>query len=473
MVTEKMKRVCRNCLIWILLLFTSSYPANSVAAFSIGSEREVGEKLLYSVRAAFPLVDDPDISQYLTRLGTSVLAVAGVQYFDYHFFVVDNKEFNAFAAPSGLLFFYSGLIATMQSEDELVSVLAHEVGHIAKRHLAERIEKGTYTSIASLGLALAALAFGGAATPVLLTGALATGQSMNLHFSRQHEEEADLLAYGWMKKMNRNPEAQATMLESMRRIARYRSDQLPQYLLTHPNPEARLHSIQSLLDIDRQTLDRQNFSEDDFDFLRFKYRILSRTQEARSFRLHLKRIAADEEAGNGARTMAGYGLALLAHGENDHDQALRRLEAVRTAYPEKMILLTDLGAFLFAAGRLSEAEKVLRQAVQADGNEMYAAFTLARLLSRTGRGGEAEEYFLRVSYELPEYAKVYFELGQLAADRRERGMASFFLGKYNLYEGKLTLAEEHLRAALGDRHLPLQQLREGKELLEQIVRLRK
>src|SRR5690606_10297344 len=104
---------------------------------------------------------------------------------------------------------------------------------------------GTYTSVASLGLALAGLAFGGAVAPLLFTGAMATGQSMNLHFSRQHEEEADLLAYGWMKKMQRNPEAQAKMLESMRRIARYRSDQLPQYLLTHPNPEARLGYIES------------------------------------------------------------------------------------------------------------------------------------------------------------------------------------------------------------------------------------
>ncbi|MEE4136662.1 MAG: M48 family metalloprotease, partial [Desulforhopalus sp.] len=200
-----MKRIKTTFLVWLLILVlgqpTTLQPAG---AFSIGTEREIGEKLLYSVRSAFSLVDDPDIVQYITSLGRNVLEVAGVQYFDYHFFVIDNKEFNAFAAPSGLIFFHSGLIATMQSEDELVSVLAHEIGHIVKRHLASRVEKGTYTSVASLGLALAAVAFGGAAAPALLTGALATGQSMNLHFSRQHEEEADLLAYGWMKKLGRN-----------------------------------------------------------------------------------------------------------------------------------------------------------------------------------------------------------------------------------------------------------------------------
>ena len=131
-------------------------------------------------------------------------------------------------------------------------MLAHEIGHIVKRQLAARVEKGKYTSVASVGLALAALAFGGAATPALFTGALATGQSFNLHFSRQHEEEADLMAYGWLKELHRDPEGQVQMLEAMRRIARYRSEQPPQYLLTHPNPEERLRYIESLIEPESQ-----------------------------------------------------------------------------------------------------------------------------------------------------------------------------------------------------------------------------
>ena len=76
--------------------------ARPVAAFTVGEEREVGEILLYQIRLAFSLVDDPDISQYINELGAEVLRAAGAQYFDYHFFVIKNKEFNAFAAPSGL-----------------------------------------------------------------------------------------------------------------------------------------------------------------------------------------------------------------------------------------------------------------------------------------------------------------------------------------------------------------------------------
>ena len=461
-----------KCFIWFLigvfLQFSTVIPA---AAFTIGDEREVGEKLLYSVRSAFDLVDDPDITQYITRLGQSVLKVAGIQYFDYHFFVINNKEFNAFAAPSGLIFFHSGLIETMNSEDELVSVLAHEVGHIVKRHLASRVEKGKYTTIGSLGLALAALAFGGAATPVLLTGALATGQSINLHFSRLDEEEADLMAYGWMKNLQRNPEGQIKMLESMRRIARYRSEKPPQYLLTHPNPEERLNYIESLVDIDRNKLEETTKRTDDFEFIRFKFRILGQVKDSRDFKRYLATVISDSRASAFKKVMADYGLSQVAQNENDYNRSLALLDKVIAHFPDKNILKTDKGIALFAAGRMADAETTLKSAMAVDSSDMYATFTLAKLLYRTGRIGEAEKFFQSVSYELPEYAKVYFELGQIASDNKLSGDANFYLGKYYLYEGKLDEAELNFKNALRTKTMSEKMTEETKELLQKIVRL--
>ncbi len=459
-----------SLLIGVFLQFSVVAPALSL---TIGDEREIGEKLLYSVRSAFELIDDPDISQYITRLGQSVLRVAGIQYFDYHFFVINNKEFNAFAAPSGLIFFYSGLIETMNSEDELVSVLAHEVGHIVKRHLASRVEKGKYTTIGSLALALAALAFGGAAAPVLLTGALATGQSINLHFSRQDEEEADLMAYGWMKTLDRNPEGQLKMLESMRRIARYRSEKPPQYLLTHPNPEERLNTIESLVDNDRKAAQVPPPQSDDFSFIRFKYRILAKVKNSRDFKMYLAGIIADSRASEFKKAMADYGLAQIAENENDHDRALALLAKVQAFFPDRNILKTDQGVALFAAGQMAAAEKMLKEALAADSSDMYATFTLAKVLYRTNRSAEAENYFQQVSYEMPEYAKVYFELGQIAADNGQSGDASFYLGKYYLYEGKLKEAEQNIKNGLRSKTLSAKKTEESRDLLKKIAVLQK
>ena len=109
----------------ILVLFISAsfqqnlYKANPAFAFSVGEEKEVGEQLLTMVRKGFTLIDEPDVIQYINELGQGTLAVAGSQYFDYHFFVIKNKELNAFAAPSGLIFFHSGLVESLDSEEEL------------------------------------------------------------------------------------------------------------------------------------------------------------------------------------------------------------------------------------------------------------------------------------------------------------------------------------------------------------------
>lgn len=469
-----MKTVWTEIFVWLLVLLFGQFSLVAPArAFSIGDEREIGEKLLYSVQSTFTLVDDPDITQYITGLGANVLEVAGIQYFDYRFYVIDNKEFNAFAAPSGLIFFHSGLIGAMNSENEMVSVLAHEIGHIVKRHLASRVEKGTYTSIASLGLALAAVAFGGAATPALLTGALATGQSLNLHFSRQDEEEADLLAYDWMKNLKRNPEGQAKMLESMRRIARYRSDKLPQYLLTHPNPEARLSYIESLLDTDRHKIETGYEETDNFEFFRFKYRILSKVKESKDFRNYLASVAADKRSTEFQKVMATYGMSQVRKDENAFDSSLTLLDQVIEHFPDRNNLKVDRGVIEFEAGRFEDGEKTLRDALAIDNRNLYASFTLGQLLYRTGRLSEAEKHFKSVSYDLPEYPKVFFELGKIASDNRHRGLSSYYLGKYNLYEGKLKLAKESFRSALRDNTLPEAEKEESSRLLEKIDKLLK
>ncbi len=114
----------------LILLVTTIFLTVSMVApvfsLSITKEREVGEKLLFQVRKAFPLLDDPDLVQYINALGQQVLDVAGPQYFQYRYYLINRPEFNAFAAPSGMIFFFTGLILKMESEDELIAVLAHE-----------------------------------------------------------------------------------------------------------------------------------------------------------------------------------------------------------------------------------------------------------------------------------------------------------------------------------------------------------
>lgn len=468
-----MNKRFRSLLATLLALLVFNLPImDSAHAFSIGEEREVGEKLLYSVRTAFPLVDDPDLVAYLTALGEDVLDVAGIQYFEYHFFLIQSDEFNAFAAPSGLVFFYTGLISAMNSEEEFVSVLAHEIGHVVKRHLAGRIEKGKIIGVASMAVAIAALALGGGeATQALLTGSMAAGQSATLHFSRKDEEEADRLAYDWMKKLGKDPEGQAAMLKTMRRVSRYRSEKLPQYLLTHPNPEARLDYVEGLISGDHD-LPEQGEARDQFKFMRFKYRIMSKVSDSMVFRSHLANVLSDSRSSDFDRIMAKYGLSQLERVENNHARSIQLLDEVFEKFPEQ-ILYTDKGVSLYSDGRFPEAVSMLEKSWALDNSDLYAAEYLARSYQALGDLERANTLYKTVSYGLPEYSKVYFELGKIATNRKKSGEASLYLGKYYLYEGKLKLATFSLKNVAKVKTADEAVKKEAKSLLEKIKRLQK
>lgn len=443
------------------------------SAFSIGEERDIGEQLLLAVRSEFELIDDPDVAQYINRLAQQVLAIAGPQYFDYHFFVVNNEQFNAFAAPSGLIFFNSGLIKTMQSEDQLLSVLAHEVAHVVSRHLSTRIAKQEKVSAASLLFGLASLAVGNPAlTQGLFSGALAANQTAGLTFSRQDEEQADRLAFGWLRIMGRNPIAMESMLKSMRRITRYRSEQLPPYLLTHPNPEDRLDYVQSLLELERRKIDNPLPDEGGgtFSFLRFKYRVLSQSIDPEDLRVHCANTLASTE--DPVQTaMAHYGLALLSTLENNFKEAHKHLSVVESEFPGRDILKVDRAAVYIAEGELDKGVRLLRSMYKRDPTDMYCTFIFAGAMARKGELEAAEKFYLEVAKNIPEYSQAYYELARVNSGQGKRGASSFYLAKYYLYEGRVNHAKQYLRRVEKDPQVPQTLQEEAGAILKRLKEL--
>lgn len=464
----------KNLYLFFVLILSFMLTVQPVSALTIGEEREIGQKLLYTIRKQFSLQDDPDISQYVNRLGHLVLDEAGPQYFDYHFFVVSSEEFNAFAAPSGLIFFYSGLIEKMKTEDELVSVMAHEVGHVVSRHLSSRASKGAKVGAVSMALALASLAIGDPSLASgLFTGFQAAGQATQLHFSRIDEEEADRLSYGWLKDLGRNPEAMVGMLKVMRRITRYRSEQMPQYLLTHPNPEGRLEYVQSLLDYERDANLRREYKEpDNFEFLRIKYRLLVNVKDSEELRAYLTGIVMSS-TDTTELAMANYGLALLEAKELNFSDAIEKFVEVKNTYPDRNILDVDLGVMYMDSGQFDRGYELLEQAYNRDTNDMYAAFHLAGAYEKKGRINDAESLYTKIMLRLPEYSQVYFELGRIESGKGHTNESHFYLGKYYMYEGKMGLARDYLQKAKNGKSVSQAMKEESDQLLKIIKDMEK
>ncbi len=467
----KLKTLRTALVIWLCTFLV--HPCTPALGFTIGEERKLGEQLLFSIRRQFTLLDDPDISQYINELARPILEKAGPRYFDYHFFVVRSSQFNAFAAPSGLIFFYTGLLESMKNEDELVSVMAHEIAHTVRRHIASRLEKQSKVGAASMLLGLASLALGNPAlSQGLLTGSLAASQAVGLSFSRQDEEEADRLSFDWMRAVHRDPRAMVSMLRTMRRITRYRMDKIPPYLLTHPNPEARLDYVQSLVEIDPNRLVPGYYRKtDNFAFLRFKYRVLLTSKDPQQLRTFYAGILSSSRPAE-ERIMARYGLALLDGQEHDFTEAESHLEAVRAAYPDREILLVDQAVLYLEEGKKNEALQLLRQAHRRNPADMYATFQLARALAGMDRAADAEQLYNLVAASMPEYSKVYYELARLKSVQGRDGESYFYLGKYYLYEGKLRYANQYLQQTSNDKTVPERLRQEALALLAKMKELK-
>jgi len=432
---------------FILILFIAAtmlqsiYRVNPAHAFSVGEERKVGEQLLTMVRRGFKLIDEPDVIQYINELGQESLAVAGSQYFDYHFFVINNKELNAFAAPSGLIFFHSGLIEALDSEGELVGVMAHEVGHVVSRHLAGRIDKSAKISaVTMLGVLLGIALGAGPLSEAIIAGSAAAGQAASLSFSRLDEEEADRLAFKWMQQQNRDPAAMVDMLHELHTINRYRMGYVPPYLLTHPGPDVRMGYIQDLIIFNEK---KPYVQVDEFPFKRIKGRIISMTKEPMQLVFYYQNVLASMEPDSEAAAMAQYVLSQAYLAASDYGNAEIALLKSMAYYPDRPILKADLGVIYLKSGRYEEALELLMETRKAEPDNAYASFYLGMVFEKTGKLQKAADLYEELLVTMPDYSKLYYQLANVKAKLGKQAEGFYYYAYYYWYEGDIGSAKYH------------------------------
>ena len=108
---------------------------------SVEEEREVGREVAAKLVAALHLYKDEALTRYVNMVGDTVAAMSDRQDIEYHFAVLDSDDINAFSAPGGYIFITKGAVALCEDESELAGVLAHEVGHIAGKHVLKIVER--------------------------------------------------------------------------------------------------------------------------------------------------------------------------------------------------------------------------------------------------------------------------------------------------------------------------------------------
>lgn len=209
---------------------------------SVKDEVALGRKAQQQVRQQVPELRDATVNRYIDSLGRRIAAAADGPRYPYSFDVANYRDANAFALPGGPVWVHRGLIDAARNESQLAGVLAHEVAHIASRHAAEQISKGT---IANVGLGLLAAFLGdGTGAQIAQLGAGVAAQATMMKFSRDDEREADQKALRYMKRAGYDPRGMVEFLQLLRAQQGRDPGSVQTFFSSHPAPADRVTRLQ-------------------------------------------------------------------------------------------------------------------------------------------------------------------------------------------------------------------------------------
>ena len=204
---------------------------------SVEQEIKMGKETAQSLEAKYGLSQDYNLNSRVDRIGQRLAAVCGRNDITYSFKVLNCDEVNALACPGGFIYVFKGLMNYMPSDTELAGVLGHEVGHVAKKHTVNSIEKQLWTSLILL-----------AATRGQGLGLVqAAQQALFAGYSRTDERGADKEGVNNTIKAGFNPYAMLITVQKLDDLSKQGGGANYGLFSSHPEPEERVKRVMKQL----------------------------------------------------------------------------------------------------------------------------------------------------------------------------------------------------------------------------------
>ena len=450
----------------IVLLLLSWSGVSPALAITIKEEKELSKEFLELLKKQLTLIEDPVIVDYVNGVGRKILATLPEQPFEYQFYVVQQDVYNAFATPAGHIFIYSGLLAAMESEEELAAILAHEICHVLSRHISEKIERAKTLNMLSLAGMIAGILLGaagaGEAGQAVLVGSVAGTTTMMLAYSRADEEEADQIGLNTLYKAGYRGEGMVTMFEKIRSKQWFGADDIPTYMMTHPAVESRIGDINRRVQRHNEQYGQPK-QVDPMPFIRMHTRLLTEYGNENVV-LHQFRQAYEKDPDN---PLLNYQYGLILGRTGQRAAAIQHLQKALAARPLDGDILTDLGKMYVFEGRYDEAIQVLEGAVKTASDQPEGRYYLARAYQEEGRLDTAVSQYEKLLQDHPTYYQAHFDLGKAYSQMGHQGEAFYHLGKFYYGKGDMKKAAFQLKKAL-EFDQPAQQRRDTEALLAEI-----
>ena len=237
----------RFCFVGSILLLSgcAMNPVTGRKQFVLISEAQeiaMGKESDPQVIAFFGLYDNPTLQKFITEKGLEMAAVSHRPNLNYEFKIVDSPVINAFAVPGGYVYFTRGIMAQFNNEAEFAGVLGHEIGHITARH---SVIQQRNAFLGQIGIIAGVIL-----VPELaqFVDPLSYGMQLALmSFGRDAERQSDKLGVEYSSRIGYDASEMAGFFETLeRQQAASGTQEVPEFLSTHPSPEERQTTVEEL-----------------------------------------------------------------------------------------------------------------------------------------------------------------------------------------------------------------------------------
>lgn len=417
----------------------------SSSTVSLQQEYALGQYWMRAFYQQATVFNDPLLYTYLQDLIQNLAFYSQMKEKHFNLILVDDRSFNAFAVPGHIIGVHSGLFSFADTEDQLASVLTHELAHLSQRHYARSVEsakqRNMLTLAGLLGGLLLAVAGGGEAGFAAISATQAAAISDQLKYSRLHEQEADRIGIQNLAKAGMNPEAMAQMFQHLLVLTRYRTDLKDfDFLLTHPVTDSRVSDAMNLAKQFPKSKDR-----DSFQFHLMKARVyMAYSKNAQSAENHFRQQLGSTKYESAAR----YGLALTFMEQKKWGDAKNIIDELYQEQPNNTAFQAAKIDLLSKQEQWEEAIDLANKHLRITPNHFALSLQLAKIYEQLKAYSNAADVLRSLSQStwatLPE---VWYELAEM------EGMAGNILGVHlaraEYYEriGAFAPAQKHLLEA--------------------------
>jgi predicted Zn-dependent protease len=407
---------------------------------SIEKERDLGDRVFREIQKEMEIVQIPSVQVYIDTLGTKLGSNAHTSEFPFRFMVLKESEPNAFAIPGGRIFITSGLICLVESEDELAGVVGHEIAHVVRRHIAERIEASKRLNLPTLAGILAGLLVGGQGGGAVMAGSLALAESKMLKYTRDNESEADRLGLAYMTQAGYDGCAMISFLRKIYRTTQYDTE-FPSYLSTHPGVPFRISYLETLLNGPSTSTSTRACSS---GLKRIQTQLFILEKGPLGALNHFTDILATHP--NDVEALFGRALA-----KKEMGRVTESIEDLRQAHilnPDDPQILKELGPAFTRVGRVKEGIRALERSLALSGEDAETFYYLGEAYQIQKELTLAVESYLRVETLYPDMPGIHRKLGSVYREKGDMGESHFHYGLYFEREGEPKYARFHFEKAL-------------------------